>query len=453
MAAEKRVFTNFKAFPGSINKVTNNYEFPTLYHAASNGKMREWTIYVRLIKEASKAPKLTKKQNWNLLEEDQVFIHEEYLNDDYKLDGVVAQWWTESGYVGMMISRSAPTYVKPKNMGKKNERNTFHQALVEARSKYLKKTEDGSQQKGEDTSNSLILPMLAVSKGAVTYPVFIQPKLDGDRCIVYLNKAPPSQEKNVILYSRRRKEYPVNATTEAIRRNLKQVLEDNYDVKHEDSIYFDGELYEHGVPLQSIGSVIRKEGSTDLVQYHIYDMFYPHYTNEPFSYRYKQLKNIYDLLPIEAKDIIKLVPTHLVHSRKEEDSMYRKFLNSGYEGAMLRNPTGAYAKSTVRSSEIRSKALIKRKEVFDGEYEIVNYTEGVKGKEIGAVIWICQTSDGKQFNVVPNGTLESRYKLYKDCKRNFITKYKNRLLKVEYRGLTEDGIPSHARAIGFRDFD
>ena len=70
-----------------------------------------------------------------------------------------------------------------------------------------------------------------------------------------------------------------------------------------------------------------------------------------------------------------------------------------------------------------------------------------------ALVWICQTADKKPFKVVPNLTYEERYKLYKECETDFKIKYMNRLLSVEYRNLSIDQVPQHAKAIYFRDVE
>lgn len=104
-----------------------------------------------------------------------------------------------------------------------------------------------------------------------------------------------------------------------------------------------------------------------------------------------------------------------------------------------------------KSEQLRSKELLKRKELFDGEFEVVGYTQGSKGKEVGAIVWICAIGE-KTFNVVPNITHAERYKIFKECEAKFDKKYKNRMITVEYRGVSNDGVPMQGKAIAFRDF-
>jgi hypothetical protein len=58
--------------------------------------------------------------------EDEVEIKKEYLDVGEKLpEGVIAQYFSETGFVGMKISRSAAVYTEDKNIDKANYRNAF----------------------------------------------------------------------------------------------------------------------------------------------------------------------------------------------------------------------------------------------------------------------------------------------------------------------------------------
>lgn len=465
MSSEKREFTDFANFPGEIQK-SGIYEFPTLYHNSATGKVRQWTIFVRLIKSASKLN--SKEPNWNLLSEDQVPIKQQYLEDDAELpSGILSQVWTESGFINMKITRSAASYPEIKNKGKKNERNVLHQALVQARGDYLKKLRAGGKPDIPNHNTKVTkkyFPMLARNYkdlgSKLVYPVYVQPKLDGLRCLIYLDKNPAEHkdhsditEQDVILYTRDKLEFPINHTTKLLKSSLLQTLIDNYDEKKGGSIYLDGELYKHGVSLQKINSMMRKEDLThstkNFIEYNLFDLFYPD-IDQTFEERNVLLQKIHSTLDNDAKKIVQLVPTELAKSRDVEDSLFAKNLKSGYEGSIIRDKDGIYAKGSIKSSTIRSKALLKRKPVFDEEFEVVGFTQGTKGKDVGALIWICSTKNDIEFNVVPNMTYEERYALYKECLKKFDTKYKNRMLTVEFRGLSDDKVPQHAKAIGFR---
>jgi hypothetical protein len=453
MSSNKRDFKNFEQFQGHIDKDKNLYVFPSLYRTTDNGKMRIWTIYIRCIKEDSKSPS-TNKQNWDLMCENEVPIDEKYIRDGQKMPvGIIAEYWTEGGVVGMKISRSAATYVAPKNIGKQNERNTLQQALVECRSKYLKKIDEGlvlsvGQTVAQITSTTKYYPMLARKyTGEIKYPVYIQPKLDGCRCISFLNNKKNPTYKDVILYSRGHKEYNYNQSNNEIRKALLPILIKKYDHDKNESLFLDGELYIHDSSLQEINSIVRgKAEGEQKIEYHVYDMFYPSYDKQSFRYRLDQLKLI-DF----GKNVL-LVNSHYTKDQKENDLLYKRYLDNKYEGIMIRVGDCVYAKSATKESEqLRSKDLLKRKETYDKEFEVVGYSQGTKGKNVGAVIWIC-TSGTKTFNVVPNSPHEERYKIFEECEEKFDKKYKNRMLIVEYRGLSIEGIPLQGKAIGFRDY-
>lgn len=462
MSADKRDFTEFKSFGGAVNAETDNYEFPPLLKATDNGKVREWSIFVRLIKSDSKSAN-TRTQNWNLLEENQIQIKPLYFEQDVKLpEGTLVQMWTESGITSMKISRSAATYIEGKNIGKKNERNSFQQALITARGKYLKKLDEGAAlilttPGNKSVQNVKFYPMLAKNYkdfiGKVTYPVYVQPKLDGVRCITYLDNIKNPTIANVIMYSRQKKDYPSSKSNDNIRELLLPVLIKYYDTVAKQSVYLDGELYKNNVSLQQINSGTRGDNG-DLMEYHVYDMFYPNYTTETFAARTAMLKNIYaDLVPA-AKKYIQFVPTHLVETETANNYYYKMYLDKKYEGTMIRTIDGPYLKSSVKKSEtLRAKHLLKRKEVFSDEFEVVDYTTGISGKEVGAVVWICAILESdKTFRVVPNVPHEERYALYKQCEAKFKSKFEGRMLTCEFRGKSDDNIPLQVKGIAFRDF-
>jgi len=475
MASDKRNFTNFgdkEVFPGSINKDKNWYEFPVLYKTASTGKPRQWTMYCRLIKEDSVNQKETQNQNWNLLIENEVDIKDKYLVNGERIpSGIVAEIWSEAGIIGMKISRSAETYVsEPKNLGKKNERNVLQQSLVIMRGKYLKKIDDGSVLKltktpETQTTTKKFYPMLAKKYddfiNKIKYPIFIQPKLDGNRCVTYLNKIDNPTYKDVIMYTRSLKEFPYNNANDNIRKAVLEFLINNYDKSKKESIYLDGELYLHNKSLQEINSDVRGQNANTNIQYWIYDMFYPSYKDESFEYRTKLLHTIYNKIVKSPKDktddlvkFTKIVKTDLINNKTECDKIYKQYLSDNFEGIMLREPTGEYLKSATKKSEqLRSKTLLKRKEVYDDEFEVVGYKDGKNGKEIGAIIWICESKnkDNDTFSVTPNMPLKDRYEIFKECEKRFDKKYNGRLLTVQYRGLSDKGIPLQVKAVGFRD--
>ncbi len=467
MTSSVRDFTDFEAFPGEIDEGTNYHSLPLLWHKDGANRWRMWQIHVRLIK----ATKNTLSGiDWDLLKEKQLPIKPEYYTIGTKIpSSIVAQAWVETGIEGGKSTRNAPTYITaPLNVGKSNERNVLQNALVYARSQWLKRKEKGgSESKVTRTSatsaspNKMFFPMLAKTfkdgEKHLVFPLYVQPKLDGVRCLVYLQKK-NGGVKNVVAYTRTKKPFP---SIDYIKKTLYPYLNALYDEEKNQSIFFDGELYKHGKKLQDISGDSRNEktdtsaDNEDRNEYHIYDCFYPLELTMTFTDRHAQLVAFYDAIDTEDAKILKTVPTYLVKNMTEASKKYTQFTKMGYEGAMLRNSLGPYLADPQKTGAfLRSKDLVKMKPKFTDEFEVVGYAEGTKGKDKGAILWVCQTTDGDQFNVTPKDiTYAERYALFTDAEENFDEKYANRMLTVEYEDLSKTGVPLRAKALTFRDYE
>jgi DNA ligase-1 len=119
---------------------------------------------------------------------------------------------------------------------------------------------------------------------------------------------------------------------------------------------------------------------------------------------------------------------------------HARFVADGYEGIMLRNTAGLY-------KNVRSVDLLKYKEFFDDEYEVVGFKEG-EGGEKGCVLWMCKTEKGDTFHCRPRGTREDRTELFQKG-----ATYIGKKLTVRFQELTDDGIPRFPVGIAFRDYE
>jgi ATP-dependent DNA ligase len=477
MSADKRQFSDFTKFPGRVDETTGSYMFPPLFHTDSSGNIRIWSMNIRLIKGDEKKY----SHDWNLLLDDTVPIKASYLDDDDIPSGTIAQVWVETGVVDGKISRHSPTYPKVTNAGKKNERNQLKQGLVLARSQYLKRYENGLRPKKEfkqmnanpindaDVGNNIkYFPMLVRKfddeKKHLEYPLYVQPKLDGARMVAFLNKSPSKNPtfENVILYTRQKKDY---VGFDDIREELLQALMDMWDLDANQSIYVDGELYKHGLNLQTISGAVRNPNRDEIPEYkgikfHVFDVFYPSNLNIGFEDRIDYLDDLFSAMESDKNSpkCIEKVTTICVKSDTEQENLYKKFLKKKYEGIIIRNADSLYlTHPTKNSMSIRSKFVLKRKMTYSDEFEVVDFEQGVKGRDKGAIMWVCKTHDtDKQFSVTPkNTTYEERYKLFKEAsannKKGFDTKFKGRMMTVEYEDLSKDKVPLRAKAAGFRE--
>lgn len=234
----------------------------------------------------------------------------------------------------------------------------------------------------------MIKPMLAHKvndkKIDFTEPVFIQPKLDGVRCLIRREFDDTVNADVIRAYSRTGKEF----------KNLKHILKSLRDFfSANPDVVLDGELYNHALrdDFEQIISLVRKQKPTDedrlnaqhLIQYHVYDVVIP--THEDFKYELRlnwllSSKNLWS-------NVVVPVETHKVHKYEEAANMHHDgFLKQGYEGSILRL-NGAYEQK-------RSYNLQKFKDFSDDEATIVGYEAG-KGKRTGTL--------GKFFMMDDNG--------------------------------------------------
>ena len=479
MSSEKREFKSFINFGGNIKN--GIYEYPVLYYKDSKNHIRLWQVLVRLIKKQESYPKYG--INWDLNKDEQVNIIIEYIENNTIPKNVVAQVWSISGVKDMNITKHSPTIInKGMNIGKLNERNILQQALIRSRSKYLEKKNSGSiedleqlnsktdsdsklnnvskksktSQLNTKTKNSILtFPMLAhkyqEKKDNIDYPALIQPKLDGVRCITYLNK-----NGEVIMYSRNLKQH---IGFDYIKEELKKPLEEYKDFK---GLYLDGELYKHGLNLQKISGIVRNPKknnnikSSDGIKYYIFDCFYLDELNMPYTERLDLLNKLFNNSDYNIKYSVN-VETLNIEDEKQIDKVYKDYLSEGYEGAMIKNKNSPYLTGTKKSQSLRSKEVLKLKMTYTDEFEIIGFTQGERGKDKNALIWKLQTKNGNEFTAQPkNMTYKKREELFEKFTNNpdiFEEKYKNKMMTVEYQDLSKLGIPMRHKAIVIRDYE
>jgi len=260
-----------------------------------------------------------------------------------------------------------------------------------------------------------IKPMLAIEMEhkLVKFPAFVQPKLDGIRCLIYKN------QNEIIFQSRQNKLF--EPFTHLLP-DLEKIFE------YDSSLILDGELYCHGLGFEAVTSMVRRakvrHPDVEKINYVIYDCI----CNEPYKSRIFKI-NIFmkHVFFIETIEVTKMQEIEDAHSH---------YTDYGYEGIMIRG-NGIYKHG-------RSKDLLKYKKFKDSEYLVVGHTEGT-GAHAGTAIFVCKSGTDKTFNVVMNGPLEKRRDMLK-CVADYYGKY----LTVKYQELSVDGIPRFPIGLGFR---
>ena len=337
------------------------------------------------------------------------FWYMELDGDKYRsVSGVVDGTPVESGW----------THATPKNEGKKNAKDAKQQALFEIDAEYTKKRNKGYFDDPEEVDNvPFTKPMLATDytkrkdKLAKDADLYMQPKLDGIRCIAREDGLWTRAGKKIV-------------SCPHVEEALAPLFDDNPE------LILDGELYNHELKedFNTITSIVRKtkpkdadiEKAKELVQYHIYDVID---TEKMLSERLKWIVQTFK----DFGDPIRLVPTKRCMDQTSLDTWYEKWLSEGYEGQMVRL-------ESPYQIDKRSNDLMKRKEFITDEFKVVRVEEGV-GNWRGAIKrFILELGDGSFFGSGVRGTKAEMTKLLKSGKTpDWAT--------VRYFSPTPDGVP------------
>ena len=399
------------------------------------------------------------------------------------------------GYINGKQQVAYREYNIGKNIGRSNETTPLEQCISETRRKWTDKKEkegytvtkpadcgegygdisgNDYNDGGEDGESAIpagpFLPMLAQTfdpadlaattkkKKVIKFPCFVQPKLDGLRCVSYARR---SADAAVCLQSRTGAFFTgLPHIAAALRPYLSQ----------HPSVVIDGELYTDQMPFEELAGLIKKKKITDAdvarlkkVKYHVYDIYDHARHDMPYTERMgvlaaavrrcgcvandtfhnsgtpvagaatsgRMLRSAATTTVVATEDAaaVVLVRTEKVAVLAEFRQLFAEFVEAGYEGIMLRNAAGVYR------ANYRSNDLQKYKEFLEDEYRIIDFTQG-EGRDAGAVIWVCETADGKEFTVRPRGTMEQRRDWFNDG-----ASYIGKNLTVVYQELTEEGKP------------
>jgi DNA ligase-1 len=339
---------------------------------------------------------------------------------------------TISGYTDGIKTTSEWTCCEAKNVGKKNATTANEQALAEATAMHRKRIETGSFEDITKIDTPVYFkPMLAHDyndyKDKITFPIYSQPKLDGVRCIV----------RSDGMWSRNGK--PIISAPH-IFESLKFLFEANPD------LILDGELYADKLnnDFNTIISLVRKtkptqddlDKSAELIEYHIYDI--PSYDQNFFARNNKlRVMELHDKVFKDTK--CKVVDTRLATDETLLTTLYKQYIEQGYEGQMVR--------LSAQYENKRSKSLLKRKEFVDAEFTILGVIEG-NGNLTGKVGKLQFEINGKPFESAVNGDWEYIEKLW-HSREGLVGK----TATVKYFELTEDGIPRFPKVIAIRDFE
>lgn len=273
--------------------------------------------------------------------------------------------------------------------------------------------------------------------------VYIQPKLDGVRCIAKLI------DDKIGLFSRTGKQF---VWLQHIREEISEFLGEFPDVILDGEMYIEDSEYNGSNISEKFDMIsgavrpVRKEPHPEENQlsYHVFDVVD---LKKDQDDRFLLLKEMFKKNKGKCPHI-KLVKPVVVTYYEEVEDWHDTFAQDGYEGVVIR------ARDLMYESDTRSLKMRKYKHFVDEEYKIldVSLDPGVAKEQF---CWVCEKefSDGtiKKFNVKPMGTREQKLDMLKNKK-----KYVGKLLTVKYQAIEgegEKGIPRFPIGKGIRDYE
>jgi len=254
------------------------------------------------------------------------------------------------------------------------------------------------------------------------FPVYVQRKLDGDRCKAIYN---PFARKITLVSSEGNE---INSVPH-IKQSLEKVLfNDPFPT------VFDGELYVHGLKHNEIRSIVGRKTSLHpnylSMEYHIFDILNNNCVFWERLMLLKLNKNRFYLTPC-----VQFVPYNVCNNMEEVYTYLSFYIKLGYEGFVVKNPLSLYEPK-------RSTNWLKYKPMKSDTYPIIGYNQevdkdGFVKNSLGSVI--CSTQEGEEFSVGSGFTALQRNSYWTD-KEYLIGKN----IKVRYQELSKDRkVPRH----------
>jgi len=350
-----------------------------------------------------------------------------YVKDENGIGIIIKEWGVKDG----KIQRIEKRIEKGKNIGKKNETSPLEQAINEAKSTVKKRmrenisTEHGELKSEKMNFRPMLLKKWVEHEHKFEPPFFVQPKYDGERVIAFLNKKEEKRKKEkkskqytLMLISRKGK--LITILPSLIRKEIKKTIikiSKEINLKKIEDIYLDGELLSFDYKFERFTGLFRKikglsaeqQKILETVNFVPFDLFIKSQPELDFTKRWKIIDKF---LPIELKRVIK-PPIEII--KKKKNIILKRYLDKGYEGAVIRIPSGIYKPNK------RVDTVLKLKEDNEEDGTIIGFKEGM-GKEKGMPVWEVKMENDKTTWARPKGTVAERKNYFKNAKK-YIGKY------------------------------
>lgn len=260
----------------------------------------------------------------------------------------------------------------------------------------------------------------------VKYPLYVQPKLDGYRCIYHSGA----------MWSRSGKSF----ANEHIPEYFNSVFGIN-------DYTLDGEIYAPGYTFNQLQTIMNNHTAPlpAGLKYFIYDcmptgQWDAQKCPKPYSDRLKQLQKVVAYIGDHKKVIA--IANDKVSTSKEVVDLYKGYLENKLEGVMLKDPEGLYRwkRVTVKSGE-----MLKVKPYTTEDLEVTGIYEG-EGKHEGVAGGVVVNFNGVAVSC-GSGFDDATRKAMAELPSDYIGK----TAEIRYLEVTEDGSLRHPSFIRWRE--
>lgn len=295
-------------------------------------------------------------------------------------------------------------------------------------------------------NDGIIKPMLAkqADKVAAKYfdlDYYASRKVNGVRCLIFY------KDGEIQTSSRGSINYNLALFHILNHPRLIQFFKDHPDV------IMDGEIYKHGMTLNNISALVRRISvvhQTEPLEFYWYDIVD---TKKPFSDRLEDMElwadnelNLKEFNPEREWDEddlkIQLLPQVTTTGWNNMKKLHDQYVSEGWEGLVIRKADAVYGPGK------RSNDMIKIKEYFEAEYEVVGLSEGLRDEDM---CFVLKTEDGQEFKAKPHGD-----RALKQWYRDHIDELIGKLATIKYFEMSgKDGskIPQQPTLVCIRDYE
>lgn len=360
-------------------------------------------------------------------------------------DSITNQLVTAHGHVGGKLQYERREIVPKVN------RTLQQQALLEAKSRWNVKYRSGYRPLGQISAD--IQPQLANeyyppgstkpdgkprSTNINKFPVAYQAKIDGIRAIAY------NRGTGIEFKSRGGKVFPWLE-------HIKPELFKFFSYLPPGSI-LDGEMYIHGVLMQTLNGYIHSTNSkhpkNEEIKYYIFDIVDPQILTTARRYLLLYEAYVNYVEDFGEPQTFVILSTGIANTREEMEQAHDHYVGQGYEGLMIRHlvhPGSSQAEiDRAKYRGKRNNNLLKFKKFRDEEGTIIDVIDGT-GREKGLAIFKLQDDTGKVFPVRPQGTFDERRKWLQN--RQVLI---NQRYTFKYFERTKAGFPRFPIGVSFR---